>query len=256
MADSQGNSSLALDSADNPRISYYDGRGLDSGRRDLKYAAWTGSSWSIQTVDGAGSVGYYNSLALDSAGNPHISYSGTGGVRYAAWTGSAWDIQTIGGGSDPSLALDSADNPHISYHDVTNGDLKYASWTGSAWSIETVDSAGDVGSESSLALDADGNPHISYYEEINIWLEGNLKYAAWDGSSWTIQTVDTGAVGADSSLALDAQGVPYIAYGDLSNLQARSIKLAIGENAVVPEPATLSLLALGLGALFCRRKRD
>lgn len=246
--------SLVLDSADNPRISYYDGDLVSPTPRDLKYAAWTGSSWSIQTVDSAGSVGYYNSLAVDSVDNPCISYSSSGGLRYAAWNGSAWDIQTIGGGSEPSLALDSADTPHIGYYDATSGDLKYAFWTGSAWDIQTVDSAGDVGQAPSLALDADGNPHISYYEEINSYLEGNLKYAAWDGSSWTIQTVDTGAVGADSSLALDSDGNAYIAYGHMTT-PGRSIKLAIGQNVIVPEPATLSLLTLGLGLLI-RRRRD
>ncbi len=63
--DSGGNvgmsSSLALDSAGNPRISYWDG-----SNGDLKFASWTGSSWSIQTVDSSGSVGSYSSLALDS----------------------------------------------------------------------------------------------------------------------------------------------------------------------------------------------
>ena len=33
-----------------------------------------GSEWNIYTVDSAGKVGEYNSIALDSSGNPHISY--------------------------------------------------------------------------------------------------------------------------------------------------------------------------------------
>jgi hypothetical protein len=61
--------SIALDSADNPHISYF-----DNTNGNLKYAKWTGSAWSNQTVDSEGIVGRYNSIALDSAGNPHISY--------------------------------------------------------------------------------------------------------------------------------------------------------------------------------------
>jgi hypothetical protein len=62
-------SSLALDSADRPHISY-----LDYTNKDLKYAAWNGSSWDIQTVDSDGDVGEFTSLALDSSDRPHISY--------------------------------------------------------------------------------------------------------------------------------------------------------------------------------------
>jgi hypothetical protein len=61
--------SVALDSGDNPHISY-----RDMGNRDLKYARWNGTGWNIETVDSDGSVGYYTSLALDSGDSPHISY--------------------------------------------------------------------------------------------------------------------------------------------------------------------------------------
>ena len=60
--------SIALDSNNNPHISYY-----DDTNGDLKYAKWTGSAWSKTTVDY--SVGYYTSITLDSNIYPHISYS-------------------------------------------------------------------------------------------------------------------------------------------------------------------------------------
>jgi hypothetical protein len=59
--------SLALDSHDNPHISYRSATG------NLKYARWDGSEWVSQTVN-AEVVGGYTSLALDGDGNPHISY--------------------------------------------------------------------------------------------------------------------------------------------------------------------------------------
>ena len=67
-----GDTSLALDAAGNPSISYF-----DYSDSDLKYASWTGSSWSVETVDSTGYVGQYTSLALDAAGNPSISYRET-----------------------------------------------------------------------------------------------------------------------------------------------------------------------------------
>ena len=61
-------SSLALDSNDNPHISY--NRWTN---RDLKYAHYDGS-WNLEIVDSEGEVGKYTSLVLDSNNNPHISY--------------------------------------------------------------------------------------------------------------------------------------------------------------------------------------
>lgn len=61
--------SLVLDVAGYPHISYY-----DSARNDLKYAYYDGSVWQVETVDATGVVGPYASLALDSSGYPYIAY--------------------------------------------------------------------------------------------------------------------------------------------------------------------------------------
>jgi hypothetical protein len=110
---------------------------------DLKYASWESASgtWNIQTVDSDGDTGYWPSLALDSAGNPHISYF---------------------------------------LHIVASGDLKYASWesVSGTWNIQTVDSDRNVEAKTSLALDSAGNPHISYHD--NTGVGGNLMYAYWE----------------------------------------------------------------------------
>jgi hypothetical protein len=74
--------SLALDSNNNPHISYY-----DTKNGDLKYAWWTGSAWNIQTVVSLGNVGFHTSLALDSNDNPYIAYGDTVNgpkLRYAS----------------------------------------------------------------------------------------------------------------------------------------------------------------------------
>jgi len=110
-------------------------------------------TWYVDTVDSTSSAGSDNSLALESSGNPHISYCGINdNLMYAFWNGSTWEIETVDStgsvGWCNSLAMDSSDNPCIAYIDYThyfNRNLKYALWNGSSWEIETVDSTASVG---------------------------------------------------------------------------------------------------------------
>ena len=118
--------SLALDSADNPHISYYN---PDSS--ELKYATRTSGSWNLQSADNSGVVGLHSSLALDSSGNPHISYydSANHDLRYARWNGSAWETQVVADGGDgnlTSIAIDPDDNPRILFADLREDTLKIA----------------------------------------------------------------------------------------------------------------------------------
>jgi len=200
-------SSLALDSSDNPHISYGNGY-------DLKYAMWTGSAWNVETVDTA-QINMYICIALDSSNNPHISYRGLdGGVKYAVRIGNAWSIESVDStpegisiyGGSASLALDSGDNPHISYQGSYG--LRYARRSGGEWSLATVDSSSDLAIWSSIDVDSGNNPHISYSDESN----ARLRYARMSGGEWSIETVDAGTAGQGNSLALDSNDNPHISY--------------------------------------------
>jgi hypothetical protein len=238
-------SSIALDSAGNPHISYYD----SYPHHDLKIAVRSsGSGWWRETVDSDGDVGQFSSLALDSNGNEHISYYDrtNTALKIARWSsGSGWQNETVDGRFDervgmyPSLALDSNGNEHISYYDDVHGNLNVADFQGLGWGMGSVDSAGDVGMFSSLALDSAGNPCISYYDATN----GALKYVHKAGDHWPIETVDIiGDVGMYSSLALDSAGNPHISYYDATNGDLRYASL-------IPALPTGSIIING-GAAF------
>jgi uncharacterized repeat protein (TIGR01451 family) len=161
--------SVALDGAGNPIISYY-----DTTSDDLKVAHCndndcTGGDESIEIVDDGGplplndDVGRYTSLALYGAGN----------------------------------------NPVIAYYDGTNGNLKLthcndADCTGADESIVAVDIAGDVGQYTSMVLDANGYPVISYYADSG----GDLKVVHCDTPYCVpILTIDDVTVNENAGLA-------------------------------------------------------
>jgi hypothetical protein len=129
-----GHNSIAVDSNDAIHIAYFGYLNPSgTGVNNLMYSSCvsscgTPSSWSTTIIDNSGDVGKWNSIAIDSNNNLHISY------------------------------YDSAN---------ANKDLKYATCsssctTASSWSSITVDNVGDVGEYTSMAIDSNDDLHIIY----------------------------------------------------------------------------------------------
>ncbi len=198
---------------DQPRISFYN---KTSGQ--IEYMFNNGINWIKEDVAPSGG---WNSLALDSSGNPSISYcsvspaSGKSSLRYAKRTASGtWTITIVDDSTDDvgewnSLALDSSGNPRISYIAGENGGvLKYAYWDGTQWNTEAVDN--QKASSSKLVIDKSGSPLIVYPDLIT----NHLIYAYKEGSNWvTTNTIDA-LDGAEQwiSFVLNSAGVPTVSY--------------------------------------------
>jgi len=179
----------------------------------LRFGARVGK-WHTETVDAAGDIYRFNSLALDSAGSPHLAYYEivNDGLKYASKTGVLWDIEDVPGTSDDglhcSLALDSADLPHISFADTDAGFLEYYLNDGSLWQTSHADISGNVVGGTSLVLDDLGQPHIAY----RTYSPSELRYTYFAGGLWHPETaVDGDSTGISASLVLH-DGHPCIAY--------------------------------------------
>lgn len=281
---SSGINSLAMDSNNNPHIIYSEQSDLNT---TLKYASWTGSNWSIQTIDSESpSSDFYGaSISLDSNNYPHVVYGegnmiyGTAfnnesNVKYAEWNGQSWNIQTVflNVSSFGNVALDSMGYPHFTY--IVGSSLKYASWDGSTWSTQNVDSNHLISDSSFLALDRQNNPHISYYEDPNLGSDsGNLMYAHWIGSAWNTETVDNNGTDYGAGpIALDSSGNPHISYLSFhysDPFHYHDIKYAYATRTETPTTqesfptllvvavivTVLAVVAVGLLVYFKKRKK-
>jgi hypothetical protein len=246
--------SLGIDSSDNPHISYY---GMEYINQYLKYAHHDGSGWQIARLDGGicstagtscvtnddcpggetcdGNVGRYTSLALDSDGDPHISYGDyeSYDLKYIYYDSNPreWSLPQVVGKmfNSTSLALDSSNRPYISYWDYSGSyDLKCIYYNGDIWTtfqppVPEIPSIAIL--SVSLVLDTSDNPHISYHFGFHDGADiSDLRYAKYNGSSWSIEALDDdGSEGSYTSLALDSSGNPHICYYDDTDVALKYI---------------------------------
>lgn len=197
--------SLVLNAAGNPIISYF-----DISNQDLKLAVCADPTCSapptLRTLDGGGGdpVGWHTTLVLNGSGNPVISYSDLGAAVFFFFS----DAVKLAVCTDPTCGV-----PPI---------------------IRTVDDSGDdwVGRFSAMALDGSGNPVISYFDETNGLLKLAVCADATCSAPPNIRIVDGGGdrVGRFNALALDGMAHSVISYHDDSNghLKLARVRLSTG----------------------------
>lgn len=201
--------SMKLDANHQAHIGYVDTTNISDA--DLKYAHRLGTAWQIETIDTGQVRSVGTSLALDKDGNPHVAYFINGGLIYAHLQAGHWITETVTtdvfNAFYPSLALDSQGYPHISY---SRGNIWYVYKTAGGWQTpQNVQYVEAANASNSLALDQNDVPHISFRSAY----ENSLKYASWDGTGWTYNTIDlTENPGWANSLALDQGEYPHISY--------------------------------------------
>ena len=210
---------LTLNSAGFPHLSYH-----DATNEYLKYAYYDGPVWHAEVIDTSTyRTGWYTSIAVDAAGNPHISYFAAVDLKYAYRDDVGWHLETIQTGAYlggyTSVALDQNGFPHIAYYWQTShwgGNLRYAFKDAEGWHVESVDNGNNRGKWASLKLDDANHAHIGYCDYcLNSWYDHpeDLRYAFRGAEGWNLEIADgTGCVGGYSSMDLDSQGYPHMSH--------------------------------------------
>jgi hypothetical protein len=208
---------LAYDKFGVLHLTYY-----DNAAHTLRYATRnTSGEWSaISSIDTTGlDIGATHSLAIDSLGRPAVAYydATNGDLGFARFDGRTWKKSTLDskniGGQFPSLAFDANDGGVIAYYRKTSGDLRVMHFVNNAWTRwdpDTGGTTGNVGTWTSLDVSPSGQFGVAYSDVTN----GDLKYAQYNGSTWSVETVDNLNTVAFISVAFDNSNVPAIAYYD------------------------------------------
>ncbi len=283
--------SVAVDASGNAYISGYTLGSLGgphAGSYDaflVKFDSSGNELWSQQI--GTSSTDQSWSVAVDAAGNAYISgYTGgsLGGTNAGSFdafltkfdsSGNELWSQQIGTSSSDqshSVAVDASGNAYISGY--TYGSLggtnagsydafltKFDSSGNELWSQQIGTSSGDL--SWSVAVDASGNAYISggTFGSLGGTNAGGAdafltKFDSSGNELWS-QQIGTSWPDHSRSVAVDAFGNVYISgdtYGSLGGTNAGGADAFLVKYEV-PEPATLSLLALG-GLAVLRRRRQ
>ncbi len=214
---------------------------VSGSQNNLRRAVFASGSWTFEPVFSGEWIPYL-SFAIDSAGNPHVSFLNVtgGGAEYRLMHGSktggaAWaftEVDASAGFKQSSIAIDPSGFPHV----VFNGRLTpsspeallHATNASGAWTVEAAheDPSGFavLGRHNSIAIDSStGRIHVAYHDAT----QADLRYARKDpGGAWVRRLIDSGgSVGTETGIAVDGSGAVHISYHDATN---GDLKIASG----------------------------
>jgi hypothetical protein len=174
---------------------------------------WT---WSKEFVD---SYGRSMSMAVDDAGNVHMSYGSKAGLTYGfrpAGDNSKWYTMVLGGGVVyTNLKLDRQSNPHIcsTYFSLP---LRYAHLDEKGWHVEEIAPEDNMSVQEacSVGISPDGTEHLSWYRiPYNDHTYAHIRYAVLKEGVWFMKTLDYDMqTGKWNSMIIDPEGNPEISY--------------------------------------------
>ena len=180
-------------------------------------------------VEGESSTtGLWSAFSLDGNGDKHIAYynSSSYSMDYAKSIGNLWQTQSVDSGTGSSsgmrhmsIAMGPDNLPHISYVEEALDLVKYAHFDGSSWNVTQIDDLNYDVFDTSIVLNSSGLPEIAYMVRNysgSTWDYG-LRYATFNGTSWSIDSVMSRASGYSwGSLdhALNSSDSPHIVYFD------------------------------------------
>jgi hypothetical protein len=202
-----------------------------SGGEDLRYYTGSAGTWTEEIIFCGGENGYSCSIDTTSTGEPIIFSARRTIIGYGDWgepvygenipllvfrDNGIWveqELYAAGNTRWGTLIIDSQDYPHLFLIEATlSARLLALHWTGITWRVDAVES--DTGLPSAR-IDTSDNIHLVY----GMRHVDDLKYAVYDGMTWSIETIESGTSGKTGCIDVMPDGEPvavYFTYPDLT----------------------------------------
>jgi len=200
---SVNNLSMVLDAAGKVHI-------VGEGRYAVAHVTDATGKWTIETIGNPDSYSGYAALAIDKAGNIHISYGDHDSreVLYAKNASGAWIVEKVTTvnaeffDGATSIAVDSGGKAHVAISSY-NLPLQYATNESGSWTVEEIGDCQSSGSRF-IALGSTGDVHI---------VCSGLMYITGRKGAWGSETISPIA-GGEASIAVDNDGHVHISVQD------------------------------------------
>ena len=166
-----GGAAIALEENRYPHVVY---RNKTNG--DIFYGNNPGTGWYLEQI---ATGGYEPGIAVDSNGDPHVSYYTDEGQMYAHRQDGQWTVTMIGSiQGSCSIATDSQNRAHITTFNALNAIIHYYGYLNDVY--QHVELTYGEGEFQELALDSQDHPHVVY---------AGLKHKFWDGAAWQTESL-------------------------------------------------------------------
>jgi len=200
-----------------------------------------------------GSPDAWVSLALDSAGLPHVAL-GPGALSYAHFDGSTWSLASLGpGGFGVAIAVDADDRPHIA-HALEDGTFEYLHLDDTGWESETPDGiTAALDTPLSLALDSAGHAHVGLADAAT----HHPIHATNATGEWTTEELADSPC-SSASVAVDSLGLPHaaLALTGSSTIRYRAFDGATWSTEDLYDPNALGVANQPAGAALALDAHD
>ena len=169
------------------------------------------TSWRLNVSGLANGVYAYRVWATNASG---IVFGSE--LRYLMVGKGVWSVTHIAYGFLPSVTFDASGNPHVCFYGGDLGSmtgLVYGTHNASGWHFASLEgTSGDTGESCSIGLD-----RLSMDDGIGRTADGTfyVKYASFNGTAWTRETVDSGFDTLTSIAINPVDNQPMIAYSDV-----------------------------------------
>ena len=189
-----------------------------------------GGNWEYETIDTASgsAFGYRSSIGVGADNNIAIIHGdyNLDRLRLTHWNGTGWESEYISENNTAyspddfqiSAAWDSNGIAHAASVNYSQTGIFHTYWNGTGWETENISATG-CGMYTAIAIDSNEYPHIVYfdsaYDDVGGGSPYGLIYAAWNGASWDIESIDANSDGEEyiyPSIAIDSNDKPHISY--------------------------------------------